>query len=503
MNRMQSISIPPLPLRERLKARWDHPFVICPARAVTYSTAEYFRIVDRVGACLRTAGLGPGDSLCVLLDNSSRVPALFLACVLQDIAFVPIDAQKGVREIEDILAMLPYEGAISGRADVAPHGVRIPVEALEACFAESPADASRDEALLAQWEHFDVQKTCLVTFTSGTTDRPKGVRHSFASLAASALAFNTHFGFDHTHCFYHNLPMSYMAGLLNLLILPLLAGSRVVIGERFHIGEVSRFWQVPNAYDVNAFWFNPTMLSLLLKLDRGREGIEYARRVSITGCVGTAPLPQAVKEAFEARYAIALHESYGLSETLFVSTNGPHEPQRPGSVGRLLPGVRLRFDADAEILIEVPWMFQGYLQHDQTPYFAENAYRSGDLGCLDEAGHLHITGRKKDLIIRGGMNLSPRRVEEFLIRLGLVEEVMVIGAPDAVMGEKTVCAYVPASDQAMSRNELEKALNQQLTDALGRDYRLDAFLPLEMLPRNSNGKLDRNQVKALYAEKAR
>jgi len=304
----------------------------------------------------------------------------------------------------------------------------------------------------------------------------------------SALSFNKKFDFDSNNIFLHNLPMSYMAGILNSIFLPFISQSKIVVGQRFTLKNTMNFWEIPKKYSINTFWLTPTMIGLLLKFDRGNDGIEFGEKKSIIGCVGTASLNSAIKKEFEDKYKIKLYESYGLSETLFVSTNSPNSKNR--NVGKLLKNVELDFK-DKEIKIKVPWMFKRYKNlHENN--LDKGYFLSGDLGEISKENILTITGRKKDLIIKGGINISPKKIEDFIINNEIMRECVVLGFPDKILGEKTVC-FTQIKD-----NELKKQVNKKITLELGKNYHIDEFIELAEIPKNVNGKIDKLQIRELY-----
>ena len=188
------------------------------------------------------------------------------------------------------------------------------------------------------------------------------------------MAFNKELGFGPDHCFYHVLPMSYMAGFLNNLLCPFLAGSRVIVGPAFDARLGLKFWEAASKHGVNVMWLVPTILTALLAIDRNPAGREYCRNQVKTICVGTAPLPQKVKKEFEGQYGVELFESYGLSELLFVTCNSRRFPRLAGSVGRALPGVEIRVvngqdevvepEIEGEIMVKTPFLMAGYLNYD-------------------------------------------------------------------------------------------------------------------------------------------
>ncbi|MBU1741680.1 MAG: acyl--CoA ligase, partial [Proteobacteria bacterium] len=351
-----------------------------------------------------------------------------------------------------------------------------------------------------------------LTFTSGTTSRPKGVIHRVGSLIQSALAFNRAVGLGpHTRLF-HVLPMAYMAGFLNTILCPFLAGGTVVLGPAFNVKLALRFWESPMAHGVNTLWLVPTILATLLKADRSRAGIQYCRQSVETALVGTAALPVTLKDDFEAKYDVPLLESYGLSETLFVTTNTLGDGPVAGAAGRPLPGVDLEVMTDpradsaaagGEIMIRAPWLMVGYLdpatgRPDPLEFGAW--FASGDYGHLDDEGRLFITGRKKDLIIKGGVNLSPRAVEEVLLEHEAVEEVAVVGRPHDFYGEEPVAVVVlgPGFGLASVEPELKDLCGRNLSDLQAPA----AYVAWEALPKSVTGKVQKTVIRRRLAEAA-
>jgi long-chain acyl-CoA synthetase len=211
--------------------------------------------------------------------------------------------------------------------------------------------------------------------------------------------------------------------------------------------------------------------------------------------VGTAPLNRELHAAFEDHYGIALYESYGLSETLFISTQSPGADGGPGAVGPVLDGVGVHVADDRELHLRAPWMFRGYLD-DGTSDADRTSFASGDLGDLDRAGALWITGRKKELIIRGGVNVSPRQLEDFISGRRVLDQAIVVGCPDAIMGERIVCFYVPREGGFGSADR--RALVAAIRNELGAECTIDDFVEVEDIPQNVNGKVDRLKLKQLY-----
>ena len=170
--------------------------------------------------------------------------------------------------------------------------------------------------------------------------------------------------------------MAYMAGMLNTFIKPLIFGCKIVVGERLSVMMAMKFWEEIKKYKINTFWINPTFVSLLLKLDRNNIGIEYCKENNITIFCGTAALDKNLKEKFESKYHTPLYESYGLSETLFLSTNHPKNNQI-GAVGEVLPSIKIDF-IEEEIAVTTPWTCLQYF--GQETFYKEKPFLTGDIG---------------------------------------------------------------------------------------------------------------------------
>jgi long-chain acyl-CoA synthetase len=363
-------------------------------------------------------------------------------------------------------------------------------------FPEVADDIPRDTESLDSISENDL---FAITFTSGTTGLPKGVPHRVGSLFSAAALFNGALEFGPQHRFYHVLAMSYMAGFLNTLLCPFLAGSSIVVSRPFDARLALEFWKAPMQYGVNTLWLVPTILSSLLRADRSVAGAEYCRQSVKIACCGTAPLPARLKREFETKFGVELLESYGLSETLFVSTNCLKARRHPGSTGPVLPRVTVRIGDDGEVFIRTPTMMSGYLDYKTLQPDAAAVpewFPSGDLGNLDAEGNLYITGRKKDLIIRGGINISPRHVEEILMEHEAVAEAAVVGLPHEFYGEEVaaILRLKPGQTLDAARPSLEAYAKAKLRPAAvpSKWFSMDDF------PRSSTGKVQKQQLREAF-----
>lgn len=474
----------------------ERTFLIDVSTGQETSYAQFARAVASLSGVLRLEGVRPGSRVATLLPNCPEYVVLYFACMNLGATIIPINPVFSQEERAQIIALGEPDVFVHDPAllpdGASPSAVRSVVVApgqLQAWLRE-PSDVSH------LWRDFNHDALFLIAFSSGTTGQPKGVCHSAGNLLHAAKAFNQHTGARADDRYYHVLSLSYMAGLLNMLLCPYLAGSTIALDDAFTARTAMRFWKAPVRYELDTMWLVPTMLSAILHANRDEDGARYAKRHMRHAFVGTAPLPPSLYDEFRQRYEFELLESYGMTEVLFVSANQPGH-NCPGSVGSLLPGVELQVAAnasasdqagDGELLVRAPYSTTGYLGSGPAPQW----FPTGDIGCLDPHGHLRITGRKKDLIIRGGINVSPRRVEDRLMEHAGVRAVAVIGVPHRFYGEEVV-AVVELHDDfdlAGAQPELEK-----MAQSLSVPSQPTRYVVRDALPRSSSGKVRKAQLR--------
>ena len=140
-------------------------------------------------------------------------------------------------------------------------------------------------------------------------------------------------------------------------------------------------------------------------------------------------------------------------------------------------------------------MFKNYLNKDSKDFFKNNFYLTGDLGKLDPENFLFITGRSKNIIIKGGINISPKKIEDLVFDFKFIDDVTIVGAKDEILGEKIVCFIVPNIN--FTENE-KKLINSQVVKNLGISYHIDEFFVLDKIPRTVNGKIDKPKIREKF-----
>ncbi|HZS77378.1 MAG TPA: AMP-binding protein [Ktedonobacteraceae bacterium] len=346
--------------------------------------------------------------------------------------------------------------------------------------------------------------------TSGTTGHPKGVILTTSQIAWTADHIRTSHRLTSSDRGLTVLPFSHVNAPVVSLCSSLLAGSTVVIARRF---SRSRFWSWIEAYDITWASIVPTIVAMLLSTERPAflpGTLRFVRTAS-------APLPVAHMQSFEAKFGVPVIETYGLSEAASQVAANPVPPGRhkAGSVG-LPTGVCMRIcrprmdtiddelhdvvpGTPGEICIKGPSVIHAYVGGQGQEAFKDGWFRTGDLGYQDSDGYLYITGRVRDVIIRGGENIAPREVEETLLRHPAVQEVAVVGLPDPIYGEQ-VAAFVVAH-AGWSEAEVVESLREFATQNLS-SYKVPAeIVVVDALPKNGTGKVERRLLREFNFQK--
>jgi fatty-acyl-CoA synthase len=341
--------------------------------------------------------------------------------------------------------------------------------------------------------------------TGGTTGAPKIAAHTHANQLACGQAIARCTDLQPGEAILGGLPLFHVNALLVTGIAPLFGGQRVVwpgpAGYR-DPALYPRFWKIVEHYRIAAMSAVPTVYATLARVPVDADIATL--RLPI---VGAAPLPSSVRDAFEARTGRRLLEGYGLTEATCASTFTPPGQERAGSVGRILPGQRVKAVrvgddgawTDCEpgqvgiLAISGPAVFAGYLTDpalgeprvSRHGLVRDGWLNTGDRGRVDADGYVHLAGRVKDLIIRGGHNIDPRTIEEALQRHPAVLAVAAVGRPDRHAGEVPVAYVVPADPERFDEARLLAWAATAIDEPAARPKRI---YPIAAIPTTAVGK---------------
>ncbi len=339
------------------------------------------------------------------------------------------------------------------------------------------------------------ESLALLMYTSGTTGRPKGVMLTQANLAANALAVSHEHRLTAADRVLAVLPLYHINAFAVTMLAPLAHGGSLVMAPKF---SAARFWAM--ARDFGCTWLNvvPTMVSYLLEGDDPPAGLSSQIRFCRSA---SAALPPEHLSAFQDRFGIGIVETMGLTETAAPAFSNPMDPgkRKIGAVGRA-SGCEARIvDAElepvldgttGEIVIRGPNVMRGYYKSDEATrasFTPDGWLRTGDLGHRDADGFFFVTGRIKELIIKGGENIAPREIDEVLLRHPAVLEAAAVGVPNKHYGQEIMACIVLRESPTCTADELRAFCEQQL----GRYKTPKVFRFVTELPRGPSGKVQR------------
>ena len=351
----------------------------------------------------------------------------------------------------------------------------------------TPSEREAAEAALVG-EPSDAQA---VLWTSGTAGRPRGVALTYENLAASATAARERLLLGPDDVWLASLSPAHVGGLA-LVTRALLLGSSLVAVGSFDAGRTLIHIDGDGGYPpVTHLSVVPTQLLRLLELRGGRRPPSTFRCALVGGARAPSSL---LRTALDAGWPLAV--TYGLTEASSQVATAPPELtlRKPGTVGEPLDGIEVRVSEQEEILVRGATVASGYVGASDEPLVTTDGWlHTGDLGRVDDEGHLWITGRRSDRIVTGGVTVDAVEVEEAVRSYDTVTDVCVVGLPDPHWGER-VAAWVVPADDGVDADALRDYLRQRLSGPkLPRVFHVSA----EGLPRNANGKVDRNAVRAV------
>ncbi len=345
----------------------------------------------------------------------------------------------------------------------------------------------------------------VLLYTSGTSGKPKGVMLTHGNIGSNIEQVSRTVDFSTRDVMLGVLPQFHSFGLTALTLLPLSAGMKVVYTAKFVPSKILKLMREHRPTVVIAI---PSMYNALLHAkDATKADFESLRYI----VSGGEPLPQAVFDGFQERFGVTINEGYGLTETGPVSNWCRPEEFRRGSVGRpvgtgksavrerivdLATGKNLGSNQDGEVRIGGPNVMKGYFKREAETReaFDEQGYlRTGDIGRMDDEGHLFITGRLKEMMIVGGENVFPREIEEVLNRHPSVRASGVVGSQDPMRGEVPL-AFVEMNEGVEFD---ERALIGWCRERLAGYKVPRGVRVLEALPRNPTGKVMRRELKGM------
>jgi len=482
----------------------DKPYIVSVEDGRTICFAEFARLVRRIASFLDRAGIGPNDRIALLAGNSIEHVACYVGVMAYGATICTVHVEMNRRHLGGILMQLKPRLAVYDD-DLAPDDMPDEIPGLPLGRWNARVSGTWFAAVAAcdpggpHLPQTTARDDGVIFFTSGTTDRPKGVVLSYREQIGNVTPMADAFGLSAADRIYDFRSFNWASAQLFGVLGPLCRGATLVMRRKF---SATRFFDDIRAHGVTVAAGNPTTINMLLGAGHTISAGDVRALRFMTS--SSAPLSEPEWRRFEERFGIPVAQCYGSSETAWIAIN-PGRDRRLGTVGRPLGYHRLAIvDAAGRKLppgeigeIEIGgWDDNEYRYLDADGTTRANSrgrIRTGDIGHLDPDGFLHLTGREKDLIIRGGVNISPVEIDSILMQRTEIAEAATIGIPDTVWGEEVVSYVVLRPGERFVPDDLLRHCAAQLP-AFKAPKQI--FLR-EALPKSARGKLDR---KALAAE---
>ena len=498
-------------LRRHATARGEKCAYRDAQTAVTYAA-----LLERTGNLaghLADHGIAPGDTVAIFLPNSVAWVESLIAVARAGAISVPISYESTETEISYRLADAGCKAVVTTaeRADLvaklkasAPNLATLIATDRGTCSTAilRYADLVTMPARSAPRDPASLRDDAFILYTSGTTGRAKGVRltvHGMLWVAAACWAPIA--GLSERDTMLSPLPL-FHSYALNLPVLSTLAtGATCHIMEKFSTGETVRLLKTG---EFTFFPGVPTMFHYLLQATHGEKDLKFS---NLRLCVSAgAIMPATLNREFEDRFGIPLLDGYGITETsTMVTMNWPTGGRVFGSCGIALPGLAVRIvdpngrdvgsNEEGELIVRGPNVMPGYHNKPEETRSALRAgwYHTGDLARSDENGFITITGRLKELIIRGGQNIAPAEIEEVVNTFAAVLDCAVVGIAHEHLGEVPALFVVPRPGKSVESEALLAHCRTHLSA-----YKVPQIVQtIAEIPRTGSGKIIRYKLREL------
>jgi long-chain acyl-CoA synthetase len=500
-------------LEEKARLFPDKVFIhsIDQDKSITYGQA--YRLCNRIGHFFAEKGLKANDRILLLTENSIENLLFFLAVLAYGATYCPLNmevTEKIVGElIEKIQPRLALwgEGIDGARLSRNAPGDWIRFDEWGRKGTGSKVDGEFFSMIESYPETTPVlpvctsEDFCVIIHTSGTTAKPKGVIHTYGAIVDQTEALALSLGMTAEDTILEYRPFSWGSAQLLGFLTPFALGATVVMGKKF---SQTRFFDWLKEYRITIAASVPTAINMLLNRPLEVSETAFPELRFITS--SSAPLSVTQHLQFEEMYGIKIIQMYGMSEAGWMAGNHP-DHRKIGTVGRPMKyqeakivgnnGEALPPGMIGEIEVGGRQRSYGYLEEGGVivPH-GDQRLKTGDVGFLDDEGFLHITGRMKDLIIRGGVNVAPAEIDNILMEHPDVAEVATVGVPDRIYGEEVVSYVVGKAGKGARAEALLAHCRAKLPD-----FKVPKeILFVESIPKNDRGKIDRNGLVERWKE---
>ncbi len=476
------------------------PALQAPGRA-SLSRAQLRELVATARKKFNALGIGRGERVAIVLPNGPATATAFLS-VAGTATAAPLNPSYRREEMDFFLADLEAKALVTavteeGPAPAAAEALGIPVVRL--VEDKSSAGAFHLEGIerhTSQAGPAEIEDVALVLHTSGTTSRPKLVPLTHKNLAASARNIGIALDLGETDLCLNVMPLFHIHGLVAALCASLAAGGSVAATPGFDAFSFFRWME-----EIRPTWYTavPTMHQMMLaRSDRHQETIKAVPLRFVRS--SSASLAPSVMEELEKTLGVPVIESYGMTEAAHQMASNPLPPgeRKPGSVGIAAgpevavmdaAGNLLPVGETGEVVIRGENVTAGYIGRPEAnaEAFINSWFRTGDQGMLDEDGYLHLRGRLKEIVNRGGEKISPKEVDEALLAHPGVAQAIAFAIPHPKLGEDIAAAVVTSEGEEVKVSDLREFVAERLAP-----FKVPRkILFVEEIPKGPTGKLQR------------
>jgi acyl-CoA synthetase (AMP-forming)/AMP-acid ligase II len=483
----------------------SHTAVIVPELRVHVTYDSLRQQVLAMANALASAGIRRGDAVAIALPNGLPAIVSFLAASIAGTA-APLNPAYPYEEFHFFLGdtnarilLCPPVGAEFARSAAADR--KIPVFSVEMLENGNVNLIGAPSGVTATEPTAD--DIALILHTSGSTGRPKRVPLRHFNLAVSSANIANTYGLSEEDVSLCIMPLFHIHGLIGSTLATLLSGGAVVVPTKFN---ALSFWRTVREHRVSWYSGVPTMHQLLLARTHHKP-VEAATLRFIRSC--SAPLAPELIHKIEGLFGVPFVEAYGMTEAAHQMTSNPLPPRhrKAGSVG-VGTGLRMSImdkegnhlgtNQRGEVVIQGANVFRGYENNPEANAraFVNGWFRTGDEGMLDEDCYLHLTGRIKDIIIRGGENIAPHEVDEILLRHPAVAAAVTFGCAHPTLGEEVAAAVVLHEPHGAT----ESALIKHCRESLAEHKCPKKIYLVKSIPTTATGKIRRRVVAAALVD---
>jgi len=490
----------------RAEEQPDKIYMIAPEPGLTLTYRQLKEDSVLLGKHLLKKGLKKGDKISFMLGNGYQTTKIFLGAMYSGFVIAPLNLLAQPSQLEYVMdhsdtTLVYYTADQREKLENAAKALSRTIELIEIDNDAQqifPADEDLSGIELPPIEEED---DALLLYTSGTTGLPKGAILSHKNMVAGGLytaMAHELTSEDRALC---SLPLYHINGEVVTAVSPLVSGGSVVMPHKF---STSNFWEYISEYRCTWFSVVPTIISYLAS-GTEIEGKGFCLDQLRFGRSASAPLPPALQMAFEEKFKTGIVETMGLTETAAPVFSNPLDPARRkcGSPGQAVgntakivdpAGKEVPRGTQGEIMIRGDNVMKGYYKApDLTAKAVEpdGWLHTGDLGYMDEDGFVFVTGRLKELIIKGGENIAPKEIDEACYKHPAILQAAAVGIPDERYGEDIMLCCTLKPGHALSEDELR--LHCEVHLGKFKSPKIIKFM--EDLPKGPSGKIQRLKLK--------